>query len=278
MNPDRTSDVQEISDRIRLAIVQLHRRAGGGHLGSALSIVEILSVILTRHFRWRTDGEPPTRGDRLIVSKGHAAMALYCALALNGRLDAAQLLTFGRDGSPLEPHPNERALPVVHASTGSLGQGLSIGVGLALGARLRGFNDRSFVIVGDGELNEGQTWEAARSAAVLGLSNVVAILDDNGMQQDGPTEDIMRVEDAPCAWRRMGWICVDCDGHDCTALDDSFHRVLSSSDSSPRLIHARTIKGRGVAHLEGRTESHFPSPISDDDLAIMRYLLEAAHA
>jgi transketolase len=272
-----SSDAQEISNRLRLAIVQLHRRAGGGHLGSALSIVEILSVIISRHMRWRTVDDPATRGDRLIISKGHAAMALYCALALDGRLDAAELLTFGRDGSALEPHPNERTLPSVHASTGSLGQGLSVGVGLALGARLLGSNERSFVIVGDGELNEGQTWEAARSAAVLGLSNVVVVVDDNGMQQDGPTGDIMRVDDAVDAWHRMGWICGECDGHDCNALDDELQRVLSSSEPCPRLVRAWTIKGRGVAHLEGRTESHFPPPISDDDLAILRYLLEAAH-
>ena len=270
-----TTDARELSDRLRLAIVQLHRRAGGGHLGSALSIVEILSAILTGPMRWQADSQPPTSGDRLVLSKGHAAMALYCALALDGRIDAADLLTFGHDGSPLEPHPNERALAAVHASTGSLGQGLSIGIGLALGARLLGSDDRTFVIVGDGELNEGQTWEAARSATALGLSNLIVVLDDNGMQQDGPTAEIMPVGDAAEAWERMGWICYACDGHDCTALGAAFETVMASPAHSPRLVHAHTIKGRGVAHLEGQTESHFPPPISDDDLALLRYMLEA---
>jgi transketolase len=276
MLPERPLDARAFSDRLRLAIVLLHSRAGGGHLGSALSIVEILSVLLAGPMRWRGDNEPSTSGDRLIVSKGHAAMGLYCALALEGHLDAAQLLTFGRDGSPLEPHPNERAVAAVHASTGSLGQGLSIGVGLALGARLDRSGDRSFVIIGDGELNEGQTWEAARCAAVLELSNLIVVLDDNGMQQDGPTRDIMRVHDAVEAWGRMGWLCADCDGHDCDALADELDRLVASSTRAPRLLHARTIKGRGIAHLEGRTESHFPPPVSDVDIELLRYSMEAA--
>jgi transketolase len=273
---ERDSAMRELSDSLRLAIVQLHRRAGGGHLGSALSIVEALAVILGRHFRWRADDDPPWRGDRIILSKGHAAMALYCALALQGRIPKERLLTFGRNGAPLEPHPNETVEPALHASTGSLGQGLSIGIGLALGARLLGTDDRTFVIVGDGELNEGQTWEAARSAATLQLSNLVVFLDDNGMQQDGPTAGIMPVPDALEAWRRMGWACAESDGHDCDAIDAALQSVTSGDSNGPRLLRLRTIKGRGVDYLEGRTESHFPPPVSEEDISLMRYLQEAA--
>jgi transketolase len=273
---ERDLDMRELSDRLRLAIVQLHRRAGGGHLGSALSIVEALAVIFGRHFRWRDEHDPAWSGDRIILSKGHAAMALYCALALQGRIDTGRLVTFGRNGSPLEPHPNESAEPALHASTGSLGQGLSIGVGLALGARLRGRSDRVFVIVGDGELNEGQTWEAARCAATQQLANLVVVLDDNGMQQDGPTGEIMPVADALEAWRRMGWTCAESDGHDCDALDGALRSVTAQDTSAPRLLRIRTIKGRGIDYLEGRTESHFPPPVSEEDITMLKYLQEAA--
>src|SRR6202040_3106685 len=149
------------------------------------------AVIFGRHFRWRAPGEPEWRGDRFILSKGHAAMALYCALGQIGQIDSSILQTFGCNGSQLEPHPNDSAEPSIHASTGSLGQGLSIGIGLALGGRLRCTTDRTFVVIGDGESNEGQIWEAARSAVALRLKNLIVVLDDNGMQQDGPTPNIM---------------------------------------------------------------------------------------
>lgn len=267
-------DLRELSDRLRLAVVQLHRRAGGGHLGSALSIIEALAVVFGGHFRWKEADAPSWSGDRFVLSKGHGAMALYCVLALLGRIEPKRLVTFGRNGSPLEPHPNERTEPNIHASTGSLGQGLSIGVGLALGARLRQSPDRTFVIIGDGECNEGQIWEAARCAATLALSNLVVILDDNGMQQDGPTPEIMPVFDVAEAWQNMGWQTLECGGHDTVALDASLAALLASDGGGPRLLRIHTVKGRGVAALEGRTESHFPPPLSDDELAVMKYLVE----
>jgi transketolase len=271
---DRDLDLRDFSGRLRLAIVQLHKRAGGGHLGSALSIVEALAVIFGRHFRWRGDEDGPYAGDRFVLSKGHAAMALYCALALIGRIDPRRLVTFGRNGSPLEPHPNESAEPAIHASTGSLGQGLSIGVGLALGAQLRGSRDRTFVVIGDGECNEGQIWEAARSAATLALPNLVVILDDNGMQQDGPTSEIMPVRDTAAAWKAMGWQILECDGHDTEAIAASLDALLVSSDSAPRLLRTHTIKGKGIVALEGRTESHFPPPVADEELTLLKYFVE----
>ncbi|MCW5803563.1 MAG: transketolase [Deltaproteobacteria bacterium] len=267
------TELRAESDRLRLLMLEVHRRAGAGHLGSALSIAEILTAILGRHFRWSHLDDEQTCGDRLVLSKGHAALGLYCSLALAGKIEFERLLTFGRNGSVLEPHPNESTEPALHASTGSLGQGLSIGVGLALGSRMLGNLDRTFVIIGDGELNEGQIWEAARSAAFLGLRNLVVVLDDNGMQQDGPTAEIMPVRDALECFRSIGWITSECDGHDCDALDASLQRALAASDPRPRLIRATTVKGRGVDFLEGRTESHYPPPLSADELALVRYVI-----
>jgi transketolase len=267
----RNLELRSFSDRLRLSVVRLHQSAGAGHLGSALSIIEALAVIFLRHFRWSAEGEPPWSGDRLVLSKGHAAMALYCALALQGKIATERLLTFGRSGSPLEPHPNEVTEPAIQASTGSLGQGLSIGVGLALGSRLRKAPDRTYVIVGDGELNEGQIWEAARCAAKLKLSNLIVLLDDNGMQQDGPTADIMPVSDALQAWSGMGWACLECDGHDCDALSKALDLVARLRVDAPQLLRIMTVKGWGVGSLEGRTESHFPAPVGEEEIALMQY-------
>lgn len=267
------AEIRRLADRLRLSVLQTHRSAGGGHLGSSLSIVEILTVLFANGFAW-ADGDPRA-GDRFVLSKGHAALALYCALALFRRIDDRRLATFGRNGSALEPHPNETAEPALHASTGSLGQGLSIGVGLALGSRLRGARDeRTYVVIGDGEINEGQIWEAARVAARLRLRNLVVVLDDNGMQQDGPTEEILGVPDAPEAWARMGWECRSCDGHDVGQLREALDALRTSTCEAPRLLHARTVKGRGVDFLEGRTESHYPPPLSGEELTLVRYRME----
>jgi transketolase len=267
--------LRALADQLRLSVLEMHHRAGAGHLGSALSIIEILAVIFGRHFRWREPEEPEWRGDRFVLSKGHAAMGLYCALSRIGRIDPSLLKTFGRNGSPLEPHPNESAMPSLHGSTGSLGQGLSIGVGLALGARMLRTADRVFVVIGDGEANEGQIWEAARSAVALRLRNLIVVLDDNGMQQDGPTSAIMAMGDLVACWRSMGWQCMECAGHDCQALDDCISEMIRGSWDSPRLLRARTVKAKGVDFLEGRTDSHFPAPVSRDDLALLRYTQEA---
>jgi transketolase len=269
----KATDLRSLSNRLRLLMLETHRRAGAGHLGSSLSIVEILATILGRYFRWGAPELAPARGDRLVLSKGHAALGLYCALSLAEKIDPDRLATFGRNGSLLEPHPNESTERAIHASTGSLGQGLSIGVGLALGSRLRGDDDRTFVIIGDGEMNEGQIWEAVRSAAFLELDNLIVVLDDNQMQQDGPTPEILPVPDAAACLRAIGWSVSECDGHDCDAVDAAIGQAILSPGARPHLIRARTIKGRGVDFLEGKTESHYPPPLSNDDLELVRYAL-----
>ncbi|HEU4883390.1 MAG TPA: transketolase [Longimicrobium sp.] len=270
--------LRDEADRLRTLVLETHQRAGAGHLGSALSIVEILAVVLGRFFRWRGDGEPAWAGDRFVLSKGHGALGLYAALARAGRIPPERLAEFGSNGAVLEPHPNEAAEPELHASTGSLGQGISIGVGLALGSRLRGAADRTWVVIGDGEANEGQVWEAARSAAALNLSHLVVVLDDNGMQQDGPTGGILPVDDLAGAWAAMGWRTAEADGHDCDALIRAIEELLALPDPAPRLLRARTVKGRGVEYLEGRTESHYPPPLSAEDLALARYLAQTRRA
>lgn len=266
------TDLQRKADRLRLTILETHRHAGGGHLGSALSIVEILTVLFETQFRWPVPDADPRAGDRFVLSKGHGALALYCQLELCGRLAPASLALFGKNGSPLEPHPNERLVSAVHASSGSLGQGLSIGVGLALGSRLRGAGDRVWVLIGDGETNEGQIWEAALCAAQLGLDNLVVMLDRNSFQQDGPMSAILPVPDLTRCWGEMGWAVSSTDGHDCAALDAALRAAVTESAPAPRLLVATTTKGMGVSFLENTTESHYPPPLSADELALIRYL------
>jgi transketolase len=270
--------LRDEADALRLLVLKTHRRAGAGHLGSALSVVEILAVLFGRFFRWRAEGEPAWAGDRFVLSKGHAALGLYAALARAGRIPPERLAEFGRNGAALEPHPSEAAEPELHASTGSLGQGISIGVGLALGSRLRGAPDRTFVVIGDGEANEGQVWEAARSAAALGLGGLLVVLDDNGMQQDGPTRDILPVDDLAPAWEAMGWRTAEADGHDCAALAAALEGLLALPGDAPRLLRARTVKGRGVEFLEGRTESHYPPPLTGEEMVLATYTAAARRA
>jgi transketolase len=265
---DHEASLAEAADALRLLILRTHQRRGG-HLGASLSIVEILAVLAHR-LGVGAYNEAPA-GNHLILSKGHAALAFYCQLALEGRVSPDQLRQFATDGADLEPHPNERRLRCVGASSGSLGQGLSIGCGLALAARLAGSDTLTTVIIGDGEANEGQIWEAAMSAPRLGLGRLLVVQDRNGMQQDGAMADILPCPDLAAIWEAFGWSTSVCDGHDTEALGAAVEALLTVCDDRPKLLVAHTVKGAGIAHLEGRTESHFPEPVSAEDIALMSY-------
>jgi transketolase len=268
---DRSDDLA--ATRLRLIMLHTHAIAGQGHLGSSLSIVEILTALLAT--ARREPNHAPREGDRIVLSKGHAALGLYCALAEAGTIPHAELATFGQNGSALEPHPNEVLLPQVAASTGSLGQGLSIGLGLAHGSRLCGRDDeRTAVILGDGELNEGQPWEAAIAAPRLQLGNLLAIVDANGLQQDGRMDDIMPIADLAGAWGALGWRVYTCDGHDVSALVSLFTMIRGTASGAPTLVVARTVKGRGVPFLEDAVESHYPPPLDAGELDLVSRLLD----
>jgi transketolase len=257
--------------RLRLAIVRAHAAAGQGHLGSSLSLVEILSGLFAEG---SFGNAASAQGDRLVLSKGHAALGLYCALAEAGIIPHAMLATFGQNGSALEPHPNENLLPEVSVCTGSLGQGLSIGLGLAHGSRLNGrANERAVVILGDGELNEGQPWEAAIAAPQLQLGNLLAIVDANGLQQDGMMADIMPIRDIEGAWSALGWQVYDVDGHDVHALVSLFAAIRDVAPDKPKLVIARTVKCRGVPFLENTVESHFPPPLDGAEINLVEQAL-----
>jgi transketolase len=238
----------------RLVLEQAHR-AGVGHIGSALSVVEIL-VALFRVLR----GQPgDLERDRFVMSKGHAALALYAALHAAGRLSREQLESYCGDGTLVGTHP-ERELDGIDFSSGSLGHGLSIGAGAALAARLQSSDRRAFVLVSDAELDEGSLWEAVMFAAHHRLGNLVAVVDANGQQALGHTRDVLDLEPIPKRFSAFGWDAVEVDGHHV----DGLAAALEASRDRPRAVIARTTFGKGVSYMEGLVKWHY-WPMSDAD-------------
>jgi transketolase len=249
------------SREVRRVILDQAFRAGVGHIGSALSIVELLVAIYDDDV---ADLAPPAATDRFILSKGHAALALYAVLFLRGWIDQHQLDTYCGDGTMLGVHP-ERGLPGIQFSTGSLGQGLPIGTGAALAARLQHSSRRAFVLMSDAECNEGSVWEAAMFAAHHRLSNLVALVDVNGQQALGHTRDVLSLASLADKWRAFNWDVHEVDGHDVTrlhaALDDC-RRI-----DRPHVLLASTTFGKGVSYMEGSIAWHY-LPMTPDQHAL----------
>ncbi len=247
--------LKAIAIRIRQHIVDMCALPAGGHLGGSMSVTDILTALYFAVMRI-DPGQPDDPGrDIFILSKGHAALALYATLAERGFFPAEDLADVGKDDSRILAHP-VRAVPGVEVPTGSLGHGLSLGAGFALGAKLDGTDRRAFVVLGDGELQEGSVWEAVGSAAAFGLDNLVAVVDKNGFQQSGATQEICPQEPLARRWESFGWAVREVDGHDLGALT----QVLSQAPwqpGQPSVVVARTLKARGLPFAEGRWESHY---------------------
>jgi len=262
----------EKARRTRISILSAIHKAGTGHAGSSLSIVDVLTYLYDSVLRY--DIHRPDWPDRdwLIFSKGHGAPALYACLAHAGFFDPAELVTLRGLGSRLQGHPKAGLLPGVDVSTGSLGQGLSIACGLALSFRLRSRANRVFCILGDGEMQEGQNWEAMMVASSLNLDNLTAIVDRNGLQNDGPTERIVALGDLTTKATVFGWYSEAFNGHDFSAIESALRRALATN--SPALLVANTVKGKGISYMEGVVHWHH-HPISDADYAQAMRELEA---
>ena len=259
--------MKEECRRLRNDIVDAIHRAGSGHSGGSLSCVEILWTLYSRIMRIRPEQPDWPDRDRFILSKGHAAPALYAVLAVRGFFDPTELTTLRQAGAMLQGHPDMRRVPGVEMSTGSLGMGISAGVGMALGARLAGRTFKTYVLVGDGELDEGQNWEALMAAHKFGLSDLTVIIDRNGVQLDGPTDEVMPLLDIPRRLLAFGLSDVrTCDGHDCRDVYGALTapRQEAAGDPGPRVVVANTVKGKGVSFMEGRAAWH-GKPISDED-------------
>ncbi len=257
-------DLKAIGKQIRIDIINSTTAAGSGHPTSSMSAVELTVPLYFAGYMKHDPKQPrgPDR-DRFILSKGHAAPLLYALLARSGYFDPAMLPTLRKLGSPLEGHPNYRKLPGVEASTGSLGQGLSIGVGIALAARLDNTGARCFVLTGDGELGEGQVWEAAMSAAKYKLDNLVVIVDQNGYQQTGATVDVLDLKPVAPRWQAFGWEAVEIDGHDQAAVLKTYDQAKNCK-GKPFAIVARTRKGYPVIDLF-EDKNHHGKPFTKDE-------------
>lgn len=255
----------------RAAVVRSVARAQAGHLGAPLSAMDILTVLYGGVLRVRPDDPTWAARDRFVLSKGHAAIGLYAVLAVAGFLPLDELETFDQLGSRLQGHPDMTRLPGIDMSTGSLGTGLSAAVGMAIGARRLGLDAAIFSLLGDGECQEGQIWEAAMAAARFGLDNLVAIVDVNGLQQFGWVDDTGRrlAPWAPGAlgriWAGFGWTVLDVDGHDLAALVDVLTEARDHpTGGRPTVVLARTTKGRGVSFMEDRYDWHARVPTPDE--------------
>jgi len=253
-----------LSQAMRRDIVEMIHAAGSGHPGGSLSAVEILATLYGSVMRHDpADPRLPDR-DRFVLSKGHAAPVLYAALAETGYFPREELLTLRKLGSRLQGHPDMRKLPGIEVSTGSLGQGLALANGMALALRLDGTVEPTvFCLLGDGELQEGSVWEAAMASAHHGLDNLVAIVDLNGLQIDGPTCEVMDLGNVPEKFAAFGWTVMTCDGHAVAELHDALTRAKAHV-GGPIVIVARTMKGRGVSFMENLCDWHGKAPNADE--------------
>jgi transketolase len=261
VSESRIAALDGIAADIRWDIIDALEHAGHehrGHPGASLSIVDLITALYFDVMRI----DPARPGwpdrDRFVLSKGHGCMALYAALARRGFFDPRHLRTFRRAGSILQGHPDMRKTPGVDMTSGSLGHGLSAGVGLALDARARGSASRTFIILGDGELQEGLVWEGAMAAAKYGLDTLVAFVDCNGLQSSGHVDEIMPIEPLADKWRAFGWQVETADGHDMGEILSAV--AASGSSGRPTVVLARTIKGKGVSYMEGDNRWHQACP------------------
>ncbi|MFE6281854.1 transketolase [Streptomyces sp. NPDC057877] len=262
-----SGELVELGQQLRVDSVRASDAAGSGHPTSSMSAADLMAVLLARHFRYDFDRPAHPGNDRLILSKGHASPLLYAAYKAAGAIDDDELLTFRALGSRLEGHPTPRRLPWVETATGSLGQGLPVGVGVALaGERLDRGDYRVWVLCGDSELAEGSVWEAAEHAAHEHLDNLTAIVDVNRLGQRGPTRHGHDLDAYARRFQAFGWHTVEIDGHDVDAIDRAYGEALSTK-GQPTAILARTLKGKGVAAVEDREGLH-GKPLPDADGAI----------
>ena len=253
----------EMAKKLRRHVVVMTATAGSGHPGGSLSAADIIAALYFKVMRHNPKNPQWADRDRFILSKGHAAPVLYAALAESGYLPVSELSTLRRLDSRLQGHTDRNLTPGVEMSAGSLGMGLSFAIGVGLAARLDGRNYRTYVLLGDGECDEGQTWEAALSAAHFKLDNLVAIVDCNRLQLTGRTCDIMNLEPLKQKWQAFGWHTIDIDGHDFDQILAAFQEAKRTKDKPPVII-ARTVKGKGVSFMENNAAFHGKAPTPEE--------------
>ena len=257
------SELESIARQIRGKVVEMSYKSGGAHLGSALSCIDILVALYWRALKIDPNNSRAPDRDRCVFSKGHASMALFATLGFKGFFPIELLDTYAKPGSCLEEHPGPGCAPGVEAATGSLGHGLSLGIGMSLAARIQSKSYNNFVLMSDGECNEGSVWEAAMFAAGQRLDNVCAIIDFNKWQATGRSCEIMALEPLHEKWRSFGWSVYEIDGHDMNALVEVLTNVPDGS-GKPVAVVAHTIKGKGISFMEDDNNWHYRIPKAEE--------------
>jgi len=261
-----THNVKELKEKarhVRSDILDMLNRANSGHTGGSLSAADILTALYFSQMNHDPNNPNWEERDRFVLSKGHGAPALYAVLARCGYFDPEELKSLRKMGSMLQGHPDMNTTPGVEISTGSLGQGLSIANGMALGLKLDKKSSRVYVLMGDGEIQEGQIWEAAMSAAHYKIDNLCALVDLNGLQIDGPVKTIMNIQPIADKWQSFGWHVFEVDGHDLEAILDALHKA-EKIKGKPSILICTTVKGKGVSFFENKVEYHGVSPTDEE--------------
>jgi len=257
------AEMETIAKRLRRHIITMIGKAGSGHPGGSLSAVEILTALYFKVLRHKPRDPQWLDRDRFILSKGHAAPVLYATLAECGYFPVEELLTLRQMDSRLQGHADRTATPGVEMSSGALGQGLSFGIGVALAGRLDSKDYRVYVLLGDGECDEGQVWEGAMAAAHFKVDNLVAIVDNNGQQIGGWNRDVMNLDPFPAKWRAFGWQVIEVDGHSISQLTQVFDQAKKIK-RQPTVIIAHTVKGKGVSFMENNPDFHGKAPNAEE--------------
>jgi transketolase len=263
LNSEKIKELEVIANKIRHLIIKMIYKAKSGHPGGSLSIADIITALYFNELRIDPENPKWEDRDRFVLSKGHAAPAYYAALALRGFFPEEELFTLRDINSRLQGHPS-MITPGVDMSTGSLGQGLGVAVGMALAAKLdkRAYN--IYAIVGDGEANEGSIWESSLYAAHRKLDNLIVFLDRNRIQLDGPTEEILSLGNLEEKWKSFGWDVLTIDGHDIKEILNAVN-IMKNIKDKPKIIIANTIKGKGVSYMENTAAYHGKAPQNDED-------------
>ena len=257
------ADLQKMAKKLRRHVISMIATAGSGHPGRSLSAADLITGLYFKVMRYKPEDPHWPDRDRFILSKGHAAPILYATLAEAGYIPVSELATLRKLDSRLQGHTDMKLTPGVEMSAGSLGMGLSFGIGVALAARLDSRTYRTYVLLSDGECEEGQTWEAALSGAHFGLDNVTAIVDNNGIQLSGRTCDIMSLDPLTQKWQAFGWHTIEIDGHDFDQILSAYQKA-ENQKGMPTVVLARTVKGKGVSFMENNVAFHGKAPTPEE--------------
>ena len=269
--------LESIARECRVQILRMLAHSGSGHPGGSLSVIDLLTTLYFGRLRYDAKRPDWPERDRVVLSKGHAVPALYAVMAKAGFFPEKQLITLRKLGSPLQGHPDRTALPGIEAATGSLGQGLSVSLGLALGLKLTNSKSRVYCILGDGEVQEGQVWEAAMSAPKLGqpehaLDNLTVILDYNKIQLDNFVKKVLDIDPIAAKWQSFGWPVIEIDGHDIAQITKALDQAEATT-GTPTFIVAHTVKGKGVSFMENDPEWHGKAPKPSEAIKAIREVL-----